>query len=79
MHNLQGTVTVFSKTKISSTLLMVSLWSLKKYYAFILIKGKDRLVMVVELKVKNCREKPLDSFDTNMRYFYGVQFLKNGA
>ena len=36
------------------------------------VKGRDRLVMIVELKVQYCREKLQDSFDTNQTFFRSV-------
>ena len=42
-------------------------------------KGRDRLDMVVELKVKYCREQLLDSYLIQIRHFSGVQFLNKSA
>ena len=41
---------------------------------FLLFKGSDLLDMEDEIKVRYCREKLEDSFNTNEN-FYGVQFL----
>ena len=40
-----------------------------------ILKGRERLDMVVELKVQYCREKLQDSFE----YFYGVQYFNKGV
>ena len=40
---------------------------------------RDRLGMVVELKVQNCREKNLRIHFIPMRRFYGVQFLSKSV
>ena len=39
------------------------------------VKGRDRLVMIVELKVQYCREKLQDSFDTNQTFLRCTIFL----
>ena len=42
------------------------------------LKGRDRLDMLVELKVQNCKEKLEDSFDTN-KTFLRCTFLKKSV
>ena len=38
-----------------------------------------KLNMVVELKVQYCIENLYDSFDTNLRHFYGLLFLNKSV
>ena len=44
-----------------------------------MIKGRDRLSNIFELKVRFCRDKLKDPFDTMIRHFYGVQFLSKSV